>query len=181
MTVAAQHALPPGSRGWCVALACALEASAPKPGNVHPLVEYPDLSHAELVAAGAVIAAVLDAAASRRLGTTIRAAVEASRRVTRSNANLGIVLAMAPLAAVPADAVPTPAAAKAVLATLDAADARDCYAAIAVARPGGMGSRDRWDVAGEPPADLLAAMRDAADRDQKIGRASCRERVCHNV
>lgn len=159
-------AFAPGTRGWCVALACTLEASAPKPGNVHPLVDYPDLSHAELVAAGAAIAAVLDAAASRPLGATIRAAVEASRSVTRSNANLGIVLAVAPLAAVPIGTIPTPAAAAAVLAALDAADARDCYAAIALARPGGMGARDRWDVAGAPPADLLAAMRDAADRDQ---------------
>jgi triphosphoribosyl-dephospho-CoA synthase len=159
-------AFPPGTRGWCVALACTLEASAPKPGNVHPLVDYADLSHAELVAAGAAIAAVLDSAPSRRLGATIRAAVAASRGVTRSNANLGIVLAVAPLAAVPGGTVPTPAAARAVLATLDAADARDCYAAIAVAQPGGMGSPARWDVAEEPPADLLAAMRDAADRDQ---------------
>ena len=159
-------AFPPGTRGWCVALACTLEASAPKPGNVHPLVAYPDLSHAELVAAGHAIAGVLDAAPSRRLGATIRAAVEASRSVTRSNANLGIVLAVAPLAAVPSGTGPTPAAAAEMLVALDAADARDCYAAIAMAQPGGMGSRGRWDVAEEPPADLLAAMRDAADRDQ---------------
>jgi len=161
-----QDALPSGSRSWCVALACALEASAPKPGNVHPLVDYPDLSYAELVAAGAAIAPVLGAAATQRLGATIRAAVAASRSVTRSNANLGIVLAVAPLASVPTGIAPTPAAARAVLAVLDAADARECYAAIAAARPGGMGARGRWDVAGEPPADLLAAMRDAADRDQ---------------
>lgn len=160
------HAFPPGTRGWCVALACALEASAPKPGNVYPQVDYPDLSHAELVAAGNAIAGVFESAASRRLGETIRGAVAASRGVTRSNANLGIVLAVAPLAAVPMGTVPTPAAAAAVLAGLDAADARACYEAIAMAQPGGMGSRGRWDVAGEPPADLLAAMRDAADRDQ---------------
>lgn len=162
-------AFPPGSRGWCVALACTLEASALKPGNVHPLVDYPDLSHAELVAAGGAIAGVLESADSRRLGATIRAAVATSRGVTRSNANLGIVLAVTPLAAVPVGVSPTPVAVKAVLTTLDAADARDIYAAIAVARPGGMGVRERWDVAGEPPADLLAAMRDAADRDRIAG------------
>jgi triphosphoribosyl-dephospho-CoA synthase len=159
-------AFPPGTRGWCVALACTLEASAPKPGNVHPSVDYPDLSHAELVAAGHAIAAVLDSAPSRSLGATISAAVEASRSVTRSNANLGIVLAVTPLAAVPAGTSPTPAAARTVLATLDATDARSCYEAISLARPGGMGSRGRWDVAGAPPGDLLAAMCDAADRDQ---------------
>lgn len=160
------HALAPGTRGWCVAVACALEASAPKPGNVHPAVDYHDLSYRELVAAGAAIARHLDLAPRRPLGATIRAAVEASRQVTRSNANLGIVLAIAPLAAVPDGSHPTPEAAAHVLARLGPADARDCWQAIASARPGGMGTRDRWDVAGAPPADLLAAMRAAAAQDQ---------------
>ena len=34
------------------------------------------------------------------------------------------------------------------------------------ANPGGLGRVDEADVAGEPPADLLAAMRLAADRDR---------------
>ncbi|MEI6239616.1 MAG: triphosphoribosyl-dephospho-CoA synthase [Planctomycetia bacterium] len=160
------HAFAPGTRGWCVAVACALEASAPKPGNVHPTVDYHDLSHRELVTAGAAIAPHLDVAPHRPLGATILAAVEASRQVTRSNANLGIVLAIAPLAAVPDGARPTPEAVSQVLAALRPADARDCWRAIAVARPGGMGARDRWDLAAEPPPDLLAAMRAAAGHDQ---------------
>lgn len=159
-------AFAPRSRGWCTAVACALEASAPKPGNVHPAVDYHDLSYAELVAAGAAIAPHLDVAPHRPLGATIRAAVEASRCVTRSNANLGIVLVIAPLAAVPDGAPLTPAAVSQVLAGLSPADARDCWQAIATARPGGMGTRDRWDVAGEPPPDLLSAMRAAAAHDQ---------------
>lgn len=160
------HAFAPGTRGWCVAVACALEASAPKPGNVHPGLDYHDLSYGELLAAGAAIAPHLELAPRRPLGETIRAAVEASRLVTRSNANLGIVLAIAPLAAVPEGTPPTPEAAAHVLANLGPADARECWQAIAAARPGGMGIRDRWDIAGEPPADLLAAMRAAADHDQ---------------
>lgn len=159
-------AFAPGTRGWCVAVACALEASAPKPGNVHPAVEYHDLAYGELVAAGAAIAVPLHDACRHPLGATIRAAVEASRRVTRSNANLGIVLAIAPLAAVPDGAPPTPAAVSRVLAGLGPADARECWQAIAAARPGGMGTRARWDLAGEPPADLLAAMQAAAAHDQ---------------
>lgn len=147
-------------------MACALEASAPKPGNVHPTVEYHDLAYHELVAAGIAIAEPFEAAPGRPLGATIRTAVEASRQVTRSNANLGIVLAIAPLAAVPEGTQPTPAAVSHVLAGLGPADARDCWRAIAAARPGGMGTRDRWDVAGEPPADLLTAMHAAAGHDQ---------------
>jgi len=143
-----------------------LEASARKPGNVHPGLSFPDLTHAELLAAGAALAPAFTAAARSRLGATIHAAVTASRGVTRSNANLGIVLVAAPLAAVPEGEPPCPESVARVLSGLVPDDARDCWAAIAVARPGGMGRRDRWDVAGEPPADLLAAMRAAADHDQ---------------
>ena len=42
----------PWGRGWCAAGASILEASAPKPGNVHPAAAFDDLTHAELVAAG---------------------------------------------------------------------------------------------------------------------------------
>ena len=44
-------------------------------------------------------------------------------------------------------------------------DARDVYAAIRRARPGGLGRSDTQDVAGEPDVTLLEAMRLAADRD----------------
>jgi triphosphoribosyl-dephospho-CoA synthase len=153
-------------RGRSAALACRLETTAAKVGNVHPAAAFADLSHDELVAAGEAIAAPLDHAASRPLGRTILDAVTASRRVTRSNANLGIVLTIAPLAAVP-DGVPlSPAAAAAVLAATGPDDARDVYAAIALANPGGMGRRDNWDIAGPAPENLLDAMGAAADRDQ---------------
>lgn len=135
-------------------------------GNVHPSAAFVDLSHEELVAAGEAIAASLDLAATRPLGRTILDAVTASRRVTRSNANLGIVLAIAPLAAVPDGTPLSPAAAATVLAACTPDDARDVYAAIALANPGGMGRRDEWDIAGPAPASLLDAMRAAADRDQ---------------
>lgn len=154
-------ACAPGSRGWCAGAACILEASAPKPGNVHPGAAFPDLTHEELVAAAIAIAPLMDQAAAAPLGRTILAAVEASGRVTRSNANLGIVLAIAPLAAAdPPDRV------RESLARLAPADAADVWRAIAVARPGGMGTSDRHDLRARPPADLLAAMQAAAHRDQ---------------
>lgn len=153
-------------RGRSAALACRLEATAAKVGNVHPAAAFADLSHDELVAAGEAIAAPLDLAAARPLGRTILDAVTVSRRVTRSNANLGIVLAIAPLAAVP-DGIPlSPTAAAAVLAGTTPDDARDVYAAIALANPGGMGRRNEWDIAGPAPQSLLDAMRAAADHDQ---------------
>ncbi len=159
----------PGSRGWCAAEACRLEATAEKPGNVHPGASFPDLDHAELVAAGRAIAPAIDAAPSHPLGQTILAAVTASRRVTRSNANLGIILAIAPLASVPGDEAGRPFRpddVAAVLRRLTRGDAADTWKAIAVAAPGGMGQRGRWDLDGPPPDDLLAAMAAAAPHDR---------------
>jgi triphosphoribosyl-dephospho-CoA synthase len=165
----------PGGRGWCAAFASILEASAPKPGNVHPGAAFADLRHADLVAAGIAIAAPFEDAAARPLGRTIRAAVSAARAVTASNANLGIVLAIAPLAAVPdvptaaagvaASLVPRPADVAAVLAGLTPADAADVWQAIRLAAPGGMGASPRHDLAHPPPDDLLEAMRVAAPHD----------------
>jgi len=155
----------PRGRGWSAAAASILEASAAKPGNVHPLADFPDLTHAELVAAGMAIAPAMEHAAAVPLGRTILAAVTAAKSVTRSNANLGIVLAIAPLAAVP-DAVPvSPAAVAHVCARLTPSDAADVWQAIRLAQPGGMGHSSEHDLAESPPDDLLAAMRLAAPRD----------------
>lgn len=157
--------LPPWGRGWMAALACILEASAPKPGNVHPAAAFDDLCYDDLVAAALAVAPALDRAATQPLGRTILDAVTATRRVVRSNANLGIVLALAPLAAAHSSGAIRAADAAAVLAGLAADDARLVWEAIAIAQPGGMGAAGRWDVAGPAPPDLLAAMRLAAGHD----------------
>jgi triphosphoribosyl-dephospho-CoA synthase len=162
----ADLACPAGSRGWSAALAGVLEATAEKPGNVDPRHSFPDLTYDDLVAAAAAIAPAMDRAAVVPVGRTIRAAVAAARAAADTNANLGIILLTAPLAAV-SDGVPLDAAAvDGVLAGLDAADAADVWEAIARARPGGMGRVGRDDLHGPPPADLRAAMGAAAGRDQ---------------
>ena len=108
----------------------------------------------------------MQSAPHRPLGLTILEAVRAARVAADTNANLGIVLLTAPLAAVP-DGEPLDAAAVArVLGRLDRDDAAAVYRAIAVGRPGGMGTADSWDVHGPAPDDILAAMQAAAGRDQ---------------
>jgi triphosphoribosyl-dephospho-CoA synthase len=157
---------PVGGRGWSAAIAGVLEATAEKPGNVHPGASFPDLTYDDLVAAAVAIAPAIDAAPARPLGHTILAAVEAARSAADTNANLGIILLTAPLAAV-TDHEPFDAAAvERVLARLDAADAADVWRAIGRARPGGMGRVPESDLAGPPPTDLRAAMRAAAGHDQ---------------
>jgi triphosphoribosyl-dephospho-CoA synthase len=79
-------------------LACLLEASAPKPGNVSPARRFNDIGYEHFLASAAAIGAPLSQAGRRPVGVTIRLAIEATARWTRSNTNLGIVLLLAPLA-----------------------------------------------------------------------------------
>src|ERR1700704_2764965 len=79
-------------------LACLLEASAPKPGNVSPGRHFSDARYEDFLASAAAIGGPLSGASARPLGTTIRLAIDATARWTRSNTNLGVVLLLAPLA-----------------------------------------------------------------------------------
>ena len=155
------------SLGQCATLACILEATAPKPGNVHRGADFDDLTYPDLLAAAVAIGPAIESAAARRVGTVVLEAVRATRSVIRSNANLGTVLLVAPLAAVPRNA-PLADGILHVLSRLEPADARDVYEAIRMAKPGGMGRVETADVAdadSPAPASLLDAMRLAADRD----------------
>ena len=146
-------------------MACILEATAPKPGNVHRGADFEDLTYLDLLKSGVAIAPAMDAAAGAKpLGKTILEAIHATRGVTNTNTNLGIVLLIAPLASVPRDTALAEGV-REVLASLTAEDARDVYTAIALAQPGGLGEVDEDDVAGDAPANLLAAMQAVADRD----------------
>ncbi len=148
-------------------LACLLEVSAPKPGNVSPFAGFRDASYEDFLASAAAIGPALTAAAERSLGTTIRAAVEATARWAPSNTNLGLVLLLAPLAR----AALTPGGASlrarlaATLAATTVADARDAYAAIRLAAPRGLGRAPDQDVAGTPSATLRDVMALAVERD----------------
>jgi len=152
-------------------MACLLEASAPKPGNVSPGRPFADLTYADFVAAAVAIAGPLAGAGARPLGATIRLAIERTRAWTSTNVNLGIVLLLSPLAraALTGPDSASDAALRArlegVLRETTADDARDAYAAIRLAAPGGLGVVESQDVVDEPTVTLGEAMRLAADRD----------------
>jgi triphosphoribosyl-dephospho-CoA synthase len=76
-----------------------------------------------------------------------------------------MALLFAPLAAVPRSERLSSGSVGSVLRSLTAEDSRLVYEAIRLAQPGGLGNVESLDIANEPPADLLAAMRAAADRD----------------
>lgn len=153
------------SIGQCAALATLLEASAPKPGNVHRGADFGDLTFYDFQACAVAVAPVMEAAAAgARLGPTVLAAVQATRSLIATNANLGTILLVAPMA-MSERGSPLVSGVSRVLASLDSEDARLVYEAIRLATPGGMGKVDKADVAGPPPACLIAAMRLAEDRD----------------
>jgi triphosphoribosyl-dephospho-CoA synthase len=146
-------------------LACLLEASAPKPGNVSPGRHFADTRYEHFLASAAAIGGPLAAAGSQPLGTTILRAAEATSRWTRSNTNLGIVLLLAPLARAAAAGNDLRESLHTVLANTTVDDARGVYAAIRLASPGGLGQAGEQDVAEEPTATLLEAMQLAAAYD----------------
>lgn len=148
-------------------LACLLEVAASKPGNVSPTQHFRDVRFEHFLASAAAIGPAMMRAAERPVGPTVLAAIEATSSWAPSNTNLGIVLLFAPLARA-ALVGPIDTLRDSVAAVLDAttvSDARAVYAAIRLARPGGLGTVDREDVAEEPTATLREVMALAAGRD----------------
>jgi triphosphoribosyl-dephospho-CoA synthase len=155
---------PPPSPGLCAQVACIWEATARKPGNVHRYCDFADTHYLDFLLSAAAIAPFLETAAQRRVGVTVHEAVRATRRVVSTNTNLGIVLLLTPLAAVPAGEDMRSGVAR-VLDGLDVADARAVYEAIRLAVPGGLGRVAVQDVADEPTQTLRQVMELAAPRD----------------
>lgn len=171
------------SPGTLAQLASIIEATARKPGNVHPGRSFADTSYTDFVLSAAAIAPALDRASRRPLGRTILDAVRATRALTGKNTNLGIVLLLAPLAALAgraparrmlgalASRAPRAArrrlrrALRALLARSTRRDAELAYEAIRIARPAGLGAVPRGDVRGAPAGTLLEMMRLASRRD----------------
>ena len=92
---------PPFSRPAGSPRSPACSRSPRKPGNVHRFLDFKDLHFVDFLLSATAIAAPLDRAVEQSLGATILAAVEATREVVSTNTNLGMILLLAPLAAVP--------------------------------------------------------------------------------
>lgn len=145
--------------------ACLLEATARKPGNVHPHARFLDLEYADFVRSAEVAAPWLARAGELGVGPSVLRAVEATQAAVGRNTNLGIALLLAPLAAVPSHA-PLSEGIAPVLEGLTVADAVAVYQAIRLAAPGGLGRADDQDVADEPTETLLEVMRRATGHDR---------------
>jgi triphosphoribosyl-dephospho-CoA synthase len=159
----------PGDVAGAAQLACVLEVSAEKPGNITPTHDFHDTSYEDMVRSAIAIGPELARAVERGVGETVLAVVRASRAVAPANTNLGIALLLAPLAKAALAGGPLRAALRATLratlGALDAADARAAYAAIRLADAGGLDEPVEHDVRSEPAVGLREAMASAAARD----------------
>jgi triphosphoribosyl-dephospho-CoA synthase len=147
-----------------VEMACLMEVMTPKPGNVFPGQEFHDCCVEDFVRSARVIAPILAKTRHDGVGRAILNAVKAAQATSGTNTNLGIVLLIAPLAAVGPERSLSEGIAD-VLEGLTDEDAHNVYQAIRQAEPGGLGSSSEQDVSESPTATLVECMRLAADRD----------------
>jgi triphosphoribosyl-dephospho-CoA synthase len=153
-----------------VQLACLLEVSAAKPGNISPAHDFADATYADMVRSGLALGSVFERrrVVDRSVGELIADGVEATARVAGANTNLGIVLLFAPLARAAATRAATESlrsAVQRILAQLDVGDGAAAFAAIAAAQPGGLGEAPEHDVRVPARVSLREAMAAAAHRD----------------
>jgi triphosphoribosyl-dephospho-CoA synthase len=153
-----------------VQLACLLEVAAPKPGNITPAHDFADTTYTDMVRSALALGPAFSRSAARelRVGRLISDGVDATSRVAGTNTNLGIVLMFAPLvrgAATRSNNETLRAAVERILAELDVDDAAAAFAAIARARPGGLGEAPDHDVRAPARVSLREAMATAAHRD----------------
>ncbi|MDY8108102.1 triphosphoribosyl-dephospho-CoA synthase [Fulvimarina sp. 2208YS6-2-32] len=150
--------------------ACRAELCAIKPGNVHIHAPGHAMDAATFERA-ALAAAPLIADAELGVGDRVLQATRASFEAAGCNANLGIVLLAVPIArafevAETAGHDGLRSAIGPVLAELGDADARQVFAAIAHASPGGLGEAGAHDVRQAPTIGLVDAMRLAQGKDR---------------
>jgi triphosphoribosyl-dephospho-CoA synthase len=153
-----------------VQLACVLEVSAPKPGNITPAHDFADTTYADMVRSALALGPVFARrrARARGVGALIFDGVQATARVTDANTNLGIVLLFAPLVRAQATrpaGESLRAATERILGRLDVDDAAAAFAAIVQAHPGGLGEAPEHDVRAPASISLREAMAAAAHRD----------------
>jgi len=147
-------------------MACLLEAASEKPGNVTPTRGFDDLDFTSFLLSSSILGDIFRRHAAKPVGIIIQEAVRESIKATGTNAHLGVILLLAPLASsfcklgsLSRKAVST------TLAALTKKDAELTYKAIRSAKPGGLGKAPRQDVRKKPDVTLKEAMRLAADRD----------------
>lgn len=137
--------LKPDEVAQAAQIACILEVSADKPGNVSRHKDFWDLQHEDFLLSAVAIGPAIREAKEKTVGETILTAIRDTLRFVASNTNLGIVILFAPLAKAygPGELREN---LREVLASLTVDDARKAYQAIRLSKPGGMGRLENYDI-----------------------------------
>ncbi len=175
--------MKPLNQTWSIAqsveMACILEASAPKLGNVHPAAGFRDMHYGHFLTSALAISPLFDSISADSalpvsVGHLVLEAASATRQQVECNTNLGTLLLLAPLALAAARSSSNGFSLTAscleestgqVLQSLTSEDCRHVYAAIRMAQPGGLGKQEQGDVYSEAPENLISAMRQVSDID----------------
>lgn len=177
-----------------ISLACQWEVVAAKPGNVHRSADFPDVGLIDFLHSSLAVSHVARRWVSvwsdptevtePTFGRFILEAVRATRQLTASNTNLGICLLLGPLAEswsrLSAGSLARGSSMRpsleqwrshneSLISAATVEQTRFIYAAIALAKPGGLGAVAEADVAASAElqtTDSVAhVMKLAADRD----------------
>lgn len=146
--------------------ACLLELQALKPGNVHVFADGHGMVVQDFIRSAEASSQVI-AQPGLSLGQRILQSVQATQESVSCNTNLGIILLCAPVvqAALSFQNDALQANIHAVIQASALADAEACFAAIRLAKPGGLGESARHDVRQPAAVSLFDAMREAQDCD----------------
>jgi triphosphoribosyl-dephospho-CoA synthase len=158
----------PGEIARLAQMACIFEVCAAKPGNVTRQHDFPETSMLDFLLSAVAIGPAFEKSAHLSIGAIVLQAIQDTQRSVQSNTNLGIVLLLAPLAKAchgAADLGGVRRNLHCILNDLSVEDARLAYAAIRLAKAGGMNKVSEADISEEPSISLLRAMILAQNRD----------------
>lgn len=158
------------SIGGLATLACLLEVSAPKPGNVHRGADFEDTTFYDFQFSAIALGQMIDRHLDQPTGRLILECVRSNLRCVGKNTNLGMILLLCPLAKSfdsnqPVGKRLSRELTLRTLESLNQEDTRDVYEAIRLVSPGGLGESTKMDIADAAPGCLLAAMQESEDRD----------------
>ncbi len=149
-------------------IACQLEVSADKPGNVSFTKSFSDVAAEQFLVSSASVGRVFARVSELGVGRLVLDSVRETKRLVGCNTNLGILLLLAPLARAAARRISCDLRdeLKEELESLTAEDAYNVYEAIRTASPGGLGDASRYDVkASRAPRSPMETMRGSSEGD----------------
>lgn len=153
------------SVGRIAELACLLEVTASKPGNVHRGADFEDVTFVDFSVSAIAMGQAIDDSMEGSYGDTVLAVATRTKQVTDSNTNLGINLLISLLAKTCGLGDLCSENVQTVLAKLNEHDAAQVFEAVRLMKPGGLGDAEIHDVNEKAPPCLIAAMEEAKHRD----------------